>query len=293
MIDTDIMKDASEVIHYDRPGVPLYIQNRKLSFYPNMRALCHWHEDIEFIHILRGKMNYDVNGKKILLKEGDSLMINAAQMHYGYSSNRQECDFICVLFHPNLLTGNRILCQSYIQPVIQNKNLEYLYFDAKTDGNEEIAAYLKNFISLKNKKSTGYELEIIGNLHLLWSRLYRHKASMFPLDGFPEYSDISLQKTMVSYIYQHYTEKITLDDIADSANVCRSKCCSVFKRYLQQSPIDFLIAYRLKVSSNLLRDTDTSITQIALACGFNHLSYFSKLFLRHYGCTPSEYRSAK
>lgn len=95
---------------------------------------------------------------------------------------------------------------------------------------------------------------------------------------------------MVSYLYQHYSEKITLDDIAASGHVSRSKCCRIFKHYLQQSPIDFLNAYRLKVSCSLLASTDKSITEIALACGFNHLSYFSKYFAENYGCTPREYR---
>uniref|UniRef100_UPI000B0A6E20 helix-turn-helix transcriptional regulator n=1 Tax=Clostridium sp. NkU-1 TaxID=1095009 RepID=UPI000B0A6E20 len=53
----------------------------------------------------------------------------------------------------------------------------------------------------------------------------------------------------------------------------------------------FLNSYRLEVSRGLLKDTADSITQVALACGFNHLSYYSKLFLRSYGCTPSQYRN--
>ena len=64
----------------------------------------------------------------------------------------------------------------------------------------------------------------------------------------------------------------------------------IFKEYLHQPPIDFLNKYRLKVSGYLLTHTQSSITEIALSCGFNHLSYFSKIFLREYGCTPTEYR---
>ncbi|HBE85743.1 MAG TPA: hypothetical protein DDW53_10475 [Lachnoclostridium sp.] len=58
-----------------------------------------------------------------------------------------------------------------------------------------------------------------------------------------------------------------------------------------QSPIDILNSYTLKVSSGLLKDTADSITQAAFVCGYNHLSYHSKLFLRSNGCTPSQYKS--
>lgn len=43
----------------------------------------------------------------------------------------------------------------------------------------------------------------------------------------------------------------------------------------------------------LLGNTEKSITEIAFSCGFNHLSYFSKMFQESYGCTPGEYRKAE
>ncbi|MDO4325060.1 MAG: helix-turn-helix transcriptional regulator [bacterium] len=93
-----------------------------------------------------------------------------------------------------------------------------------------------------------------------------------------------------TYQYEHYQDSLTLNEIAASANISRSKCCIIFKRYLQLSPVEFLNKYRLEVSRYLLIHTHSSISQIAISCGFNHLSYFSKLFLREYGCTPTKYR---
>lgn len=301
MMDVDIMKDGSEVVYYDRPEIPLYVRTACLSEYPNMRALAHWHEDIELIYILKGKMNYDINGKKILLEEKDSLMVNAKQMHFGSSCERQECEFLCILFHPVLFSGCQQIFLDYLFPVTENQGLEYLHFHAGTGEGQEIAGLFQKIAGIRERHKDGHEkdsheraghkLEIIGILYLLWSRIYDRAKTMDRRSGLPEECpDISLQKIMVSYIHQHYGEKITLDHIAASGNVCRSKCCAVFKHYLGQSPVDFLNTYRLKVSGNLLESTDMSITEIALSCGFHHLSYFSKQFLRYYGCTPSEYR---
>lgn len=85
MIQTTVMKGDSEVVHYDCPGVPLYIRTARLSSYPDGRALCHWHDDLEWVHILQGTMNYYINGQRIVLRAGDSLMVTPRQMHYGYS----------------------------------------------------------------------------------------------------------------------------------------------------------------------------------------------------------------
>ncbi|HIR88766.1 MAG TPA: helix-turn-helix transcriptional regulator, partial [Candidatus Fimimorpha faecalis] len=67
-------------------------------------------------------------------------------------------------------------------------------------------------------------------------------------------------------------------------------CCQIFKKYSNQSPIDFLNTYRLEVSKNLLKETDKNITEIATSCGFNHLSYYASMFQNRYGTPPSEYR---
>ena len=54
--------------------------------------------------------------------------------------------------------------------------------------------------------------------------------------------------------------------------------------------IDFLNHYRLEVSCHLLNTTKMSIAEICTACGFNHQSYYSKIFLRTYHCTPRDFR---
>ena len=102
--------------------------------------------------------------------------------------------------------------------------------------------------------------------------------------------DLLIQRDMVSYIYSHYSEPISLDEIAAAGKVCRNKCCQIFRRYLCQSPIDFLNHYRLEVSCHLLSTTKMSIAEICTACGFNHQSYYSKIFLRTYHCTPRDFR---
>jgi len=129
-----------------------------------------------------------------------------------------------------------------------------------------------------------------GLFHCLWHCIYQHSTQELQTAGLQKNPDISLQKQMVTYIHEHYAEDIGLDDIASAGNISRSKCCKIFQAYLQQSPVSFLNDYRMEISCNLLSNTSYSITEIALACGFNHLSYFSKSFLRKYGCTPNQYR---
>lgn len=290
MLHMELMPDHSEMIPYDCKDIPLYIRTADLSEYPGMSAPCHWHDDLEWIHILKGTMYYDINGERLLLHENESLMVNARQMHYGYSNQKQDCRFFCILFHPSLFCGNHSLLQKYMNPVMKNSSPQYLYFPSGHSQAAEISKYLTGIVRLKEKSFDGYELEAAALMQILWSRLWRNEQFKQLPDNPKVQTDLNIQKDMVSFIYERYSEKITLDDIAAAGNVSRSKCCRIFKHFVQQSPIDFLNTCRLKISCQLLETTDKSITEIAFACGFNHLSYFSKYFYQVYHCTPREYR---
>lgn len=291
MINTDLMQDASEIVHYDNPKIPLFIRHSLLSDYPGKRALCHWHEDIEMIYILDGEMNYEINGEKILLKPGDSVIINSRQMHYGFSSHNKDCSFWCVLFHPSLLMSHPCTTTEYVMPILDNSCIEYVLYPKGTSHAADVESLLKQIFEIKAKNQDGFELNILSCLFQMWNIVY-HSCKEQDLINYEKLlpTDLLIQKKMVSYVYQNYSSPLSLDAIAASGNVSRSKCCIIFKKYLQQSPVDFLNAYRLEVSCNLLKNTDEKIATIALACGFNHLSYYSKMFLKKYGCAPREFR---
>ena len=288
---TKIMRNASEIVRYDEVGIPLSIREGFLSAYPNHRALCHWHEDIEWVYIRSGQMNYYMNGKRVLLNTGEALMVNSRQMHYGYSENGQDCDFIRILCHPKIFITNSVLYQSYIAPVLSNPSLEYLHLKPEFPEDAEALQLLPEILRIKKEHPAAYEIEAAALLSLLWCRLLRSHP-MMPNEAAakPKEPDLLVQRDMVSYIYSHYSESINLDEIAAAGKVCRNKCCQIFRRYLNQSPIDFLNHYRLEVSCHLLNNTKLSIAEICTACGFNHQSYYSKIFLRTYSCSPRDFR---
>jgi len=288
---TKIMRDTSEIVRYDEVGIPLSIREGLLSAYPNHRALCHWHEDIEWVYIRSGQMNYYMNGKRVLLNTGEALMVNSRQMHYGYSENGQDCDFIRILCHPKIFITNSVLYQSYIAPVLSNPSLEYLHLKPEFPEDAEALQLLPEILRIKKEHPAAYEIEAAALLSLLWCRLLRSHP-MMPNEAAakPQEPDLLVQRDMVSYIYSHYSESINLDEIAAAGKVCRNKCCQIFRRYLNQSPIDFLNHYRLEVSCHLLNNTKLSIAEICTACGFNHQNYYSKIFLRTYSCSPRDFR---
>ena len=290
MIDINIMSDASEIIKYDNIEVPLAIQSRRLSSYRDMRALCHWHKDIECIHILEGEMKYDVNGEVMLLQAGDTVIVNSSQLHFGYANEQRECRFLCVIFHPSLLSANDFLYQKYVEPVLGNKSIPCWYLPTSHEQAKAAHVIFERIRHHKESMQSSGEFCIIGDIMELWSLVYQCSESIPDSSADQADEEIRLQKKMVSFVHDHYRDSIGLEDIAAAGIVSRSKCCRIFQRYLKQSPVAFLNDYRLEISCNLLKETSYSITDIALFCGYNHSSYFSRIFQKRYGMTPYRYR---
>lgn len=92
------------------------------------------------------------------------------------------------------------------------------------------------------------------------------------------------------YIEQHYKENISLDQLAEKASLNKYYMAHAFKREYGISPINYLIACRIREGKRLLAETDLSLSQIANVLGFSSSSYFSQSFRNSEGMSPTEYR---
>ena len=100
--------------------------------------------------------------------------------------------------------------------------------------------------------------------------------------------DLFLQ--IKDYLDTHYTEKITLDALAERFYINKFYLTRVFKEQFGQSVTNYLVQLRITQSKRLLRFTDRSIEAVAQECGLNDANYFSRLFKKVEGTTPGEYR---
>ena len=89
---------------------------------------------------------------------------------------------------------------------------------------------------------------------------------------------------------ENYQESLKLDDIANAAYISRSELCRGFQRTLQMTPMEFLMQYRIRQSTVLLKNMDLRILDIAEMTGFSSPSHFGSYFRKYMGCTPREYR---
>lgn len=286
----ELNENNSEKVCYDIPHYPIYIRRGLLSHYLNYSAPNHWHDDIELIAVLSGEMEYSVNGEILALKKGQGLLVNAGQMHFGFSRKKTECDFICILLHPMLLSPLPSFEQDFILPVIRNQNFPYLFLHEETSW--ERAIYEKALYLYHIRKEKTAPLKILAGFAEIWELLCenisvdkdRNKNNVH------ENQDLNIVKKMAEFINNNYMEKLSLADIAAAGAVGQSKCCKLFARFFFQTPTMYLTQHRLTKSMELLLNTDLPVIEIALSVGFGSASYYTETFRKWMGKTPSEFR---
>jgi signal transduction histidine kinase/AraC-like DNA-binding protein/ABC-type sugar transport system substrate-binding protein len=106
-------------------------------------------------------------------------------------------------------------------------------------------------------------------------------------------STSSLVKRALAYIHQHYEHPFTRNEIAQSVGVTDNYLSRIFRLELGLSPWEYLTRYRIRQARQLLRVTNDNITDIALRVGFDDKAYFTRVFHRYAGCSPSVYRKRR
>ena len=102
--------------------------------------------------------------------------------------------------------------------------------------------------------------------------------------------DNQIMQEVATYIYNHYSEKLVLEDMAKQFNLSRSYLSKKFKSVTGFGFKEYIINVRIKHACELLLNTNKSITTIAFECGFNDSNYFGDAFRRTKGISPNKYR---
>jgi len=108
-------------------------------------------------------------------------------------------------------------------------------------------------------------------------------------DALPSYKERHLD-IIAKHIQENYMGELTLDKLARLACMSRFSFCRAFKERFSQSFISYVNSIRLKNAGELLKDSRTSITEIAFSVGYRNSGHFNRVFKAVYKMSPREYR---
>lgn len=256
------------------------------SAHPQYEMPFHWHADYEFIYILQGEFNLLLDGKDMPLKAGDVALVQGGIVHGGMP---KDCIYECLVLDIFNLLDNSTVCQNQLQTVLDNDNAIVTAFSEGTPVNQ----LANSMFEALEKEYAGYELTVKGLLlqilgEIIKGRLYSAKGDV------KSYTVRRTEqlKSSLRYIRKNYYRTVTLEELAAEANMSPKYFCRFFKDMVNRSPIDYLNHYRIERACGMLISGEQSVTEIALDCGFNDLSYFIKTFKRYKGVSPKQYQKS-
>lgn len=285
-----LQENLAEVISYQDPAFMLRAYRGNLDEYVNHSVPAHWHSEVEIIYLLEGTAAYHVNAQKFLLHPGDALLVNSNRLHYGYSPENSNFVYSILQFRPEFV-DSRPIRQNYLNRLIGDSGTDAALIRPEGQNQSAFLDNLAELIRLNLEQPGDYQLDTMADFY----RLLKQMTQLGLIRDIPAADRgtprLPALQNMLTYIQDHYAEPIRLADIAAAGAMCRSKCCSLFREVLQQSPLEFTQNFRIQKSIALLRDTDLSVSEIAEACGFNNASYYVECFHRIVGQSPKKYKT--
>lgn len=255
----------------------------------------HWHEEIEIVYALQGCAKYIVDFQEYIIQEGDILIIPPLSLHSFEQYESHSFEAGTIIFGQNMINGNPLdACSTkYIRPVFQNDVYLPVFLAKANPHNKDIADLLRAVFHEHVEKKAAYELRI-RILFLQFINYFYEKELVHGGQQKSISSHMAAQiKLITNYIAEHYSEKITLEELASFANISVYHLSHIFKKCTGKSPNEYVNEYRLTMAADRLAHEDTQILNIAIDSGFNNISYFNRAFKRKYGMTPKEYRNGR
>ncbi len=283
--------DGSELINYNDASFPSYIHDGYVYGGCTWEKVTHFHKDIELLSVHSSCMGYCVNGTNIFLEEGDTIFVNSDQLHYSYAIPPHEGRYVIAVMHPRILCSNYAVEAKAVLPVISNKKIPYIHF---RNGDRDAAAIQELMLYL-HRQALGNEFLITKTFFELWEIIMTrfNETGDFSAD---EYVNKDMHnevlKAMMNYVDKNYMNNITLNEIASAGGVSRSLCNTIFTKFTQMTPIEYIMHFRTRKVADLLQEGDLSMTQIAERTGFSSASYMTETFKKFYKFSPREYKKS-
>lgn len=247
--------------------------------HPRYHMPLHWHMDYELVRVLEGELILSLNARGLTLGPGDAALIEEGVVHGGLPG--QGCVYECIDMDLNeFLRGN-----------IPDFSDTARTLDATFPQNSEELRTIHRLFDTVKAGQSGYVLLAEGLiLQLAGLIVQNHRYVSGGEQTARTAKRVRQLKAALGCIRKRYMMPLTLADLAAPTGLSPRYFCRFFTEMTGRTPIDYLNFYRMERACEQLIYTRESVTEIALSCGFNDLSYFVKMFRKYKGTSPRQFR---
>jgi AraC-type DNA-binding domain-containing proteins len=251
---------------------------------PRYEMPFHWHMECELVLVRKGTLLLLLDGNAVTLHESESILIPGGVLHGG---SPQNCVYECLVFDMEKIIHDTVICREKFRPFLSGSMHLKGCLTTDTEAGKKVVSIMDEM----QRTLPGYEFITTGLLWEFFGYILRQNLYTEQTQSEREWSKHTVQmKNVLRRIRTDYSSQLTLEALAAEAAMSPEYFCRIFHKITGKAPINYLNYYRIECASELLNSTDKQITEIALLCGFNDVSYFIKLFKRYKGVSPNTFR---
>jgi AraC-like DNA-binding protein len=282
------MKHSHPAFEAVKPNIGSSFTSLKFLRNENIKShVWHYHPEVELIFVCGGSGKRQIGSNISYFTEGDLVLMGSNLPHCGMTNENTKNDYEMVIqFKPDFL-GETIwelpemqrianLLEKSKAGIVFSENVKKIIGKKIVEMHESSSLErLVKFIEILDKLASTQDYRILN-------------AGKYYLQT--QVEDNERINIIFNYVKDHFKEQITLEEIADLANMKVPSFCRYFKKITNKTFTQFVNEYRITHSLKLLAEQPLSITEVCFESGFNNFSYFNKTFKEYIKKTPSQYR---
>lgn len=289
--------EFAELISYENPEYPVKVTFLELNEneYRNTDAYEMSVDAIVVLIVNNGTLRVSSGSMIYTIETGKGIIINKNVSHKLWLASKESCGLYCVMFSEKLIFPEPSLYEKYAKIFVEDMTLPFIQLTEKSLRDETVIDGLNRIIAINLVKKKGYEIVTKAIMCNVWLLIQEYAELKNGDRDSAAQSSLDEKRVRIAcnYIAEHYAEIVTLDDIAECINLSPGECCRCFKRVMMKSPIQYLLEFRTYSAARIIyknpKEAD-SMADLSLMTGFNHPSYFNKVFRKNMQCTPSEFK---
>lgn len=249
------------------------------------------HDHVDFAElslITDGSARHVVGNDSYPISVGDVFVIHQRIPH-GFEET-DKLRLYNIMFDPKLLPESDIAESSGFRALFAPEKASRSFSSHLTlePRDFDLAAHLFRRIYREyTEKRVGWKTAVQGDFLRLTVTLSR----LYDFDRVKDGHGMEKISGAAAYIEQNYAENISVARLAEMSNYSVRQFIRLFKKAFGCIPTEYIANLRMQKARELLRGKNASITDIALYCGYGDSNYFSRIFRKYNGMTPSEYRA--
>jgi len=244
----------------------LKIVLKKDSYKKNEEFPINWHEGCELLLIKSGIVSVTCDGIENIYTPNQIAVINSSQIH-DIKSLSEKCIYYFLIIDNSLFESD---IDKFFPPITENPII--------------IDCYNNIINELENKKQN-YKEAIIGYIKIMLSLLSREVFNNQEKNTINK-RKLHLVKRVSQYIFENFTEEITLETLSQKLSINKYYLSHIFKEITGNTIITHLNYVRCKNAKSMLLTGNYNVAECAFSCGYNNLSYFSKTYKQIFGNSP-------